>query len=178
MNLLTYALISIGVIAFSKYLITKSDEPALDVSGGKVMRADKVFGYIGLLSILLGAVFPVLYYVDVYNRDSQFLTMSIFMLVVFGSMGSYMVLYYKNTRVEFNDTVVKSTNFLGNSKKINWSDVKVIDYFATAKCLSLRNENTRVSVPVTLNGFGQFKKELIDKVSAEKYEKVFLKIKS
>jgi hypothetical protein len=178
MNILTYTLIFIGVIALSKYLTAKSNEPVLEVSGVKVMKADKAFAYMGYLSILLGTVFPVLYYVDVYNRDDKFLIASLLMLAVFGLMGLYMILYHRNTRVEFNETMVKSTNFLGNSKRINWSDIKNIKYLATAKWLSLRNESTKVNVPVILKGFGQFKKELINKVSTERYQEAFVKLNS
>ncbi|MDQ5893133.1 MAG: hypothetical protein QG640_144 [Patescibacteria group bacterium] len=176
MNILTYSLIFIAIIALSRYLTTKSNKPALVVSGGRILKADKVLGYMGFLSILLGTVFPVLYYIDVYNRDTKFLIASIFMLVIFSLIGLYMVLYYKNTRVEFNETMVKSTNFLGNSKKINWSDIKNIKYLATAKWLSLRNGVIKVNVPVILKGFGQFKKELTEKVSTEKYQEAFSKL--
>ena len=104
MNILTYLLTFIAIIALSRYLTAKSNEPALEVSVGKILKSDKVFGYMGFLSILLGAVFPILYYIDIYNRDNKHLIASFFMLIVFGLIGLYMVLYHKNTCVEFIDS--------------------------------------------------------------------------
>lgn len=178
MNILTYILIAIAVGSFSRYLANKSDESAVEISNKRVMKADKALGYLGLLSILLGAVFPVLYYIDVYHRNNRSLIMSFFMLIIFGSIGLYLFLYYKNTNVVYNDITVKTTNFLNKSKIINWSDVQEVVYLSGPKWLCLKSENKKVNVPLTIKGFNQFTKVLEQKIAVEKYEDAFAKMRS
>lgn len=174
MKILTIVVICIVVSALMRFLFSKSQSPAINTGDSKSLKADKSFGYIGWIGLLLCLVFVVLFAfdVEVYTQGQNILLLLILVTFVFASC--YLILFTKNSHVMFDEEKIVSTNFLRRSKTIYWKDIHAVGFLSIPKWVSLQGESKTIYIYALLRGFGQFKQQLATKIDKKKYQDSYL----
>ncbi len=180
MQTISTLLVLLAVSLLLGYVYRKTGDAKIEeIESKKVMKSDKSLAYLGFLVLLMAVVLPVTYFVGPADqRMPNLLIFEIVLLIVFGFLGFYLISYYRKTRVEFNEEIVRTTNFLGKSKEVRWADVKSVDFRKGPQWLILKTDDLRVSVHVLgLSGFPAFKNQLMGKLPESMYKDAFVKMK-
>ena len=102
-----------------------------------------VVGIFTLICALLPYVWMMIFYKSAEIGDIiALLLISLF----FGILSAFLLLHYRNYRIEIDDNSIYLTNMFGNKKVMNLSEVIEVDYNKNLKFIVLRTANNSLKV--------------------------------
>ena len=102
-----------------------------------------VVGIFTLICALLPYVWMMIFYKSAEMDDIiALLLISLF----FGILSAFLLLHYRNYRIEIDDNSIYLTNMFGNKKVMNLSEVIEVDYNKNLKFIVLRTANNSLKV--------------------------------
>jgi len=119
------------------------------------LRANKIYYYFGIFSCAL--VFIAIL-VTLYYDPSQLLIAFFTTFLCFGIPGLSLVLFYKNCWLEFDENIINSGTFFGQSKTINWDEVENISFGYISKFIKIKSGSELIKVHYHMEGLVEFLK--------------------
>ncbi len=152
-----YAIIGIAVSTALAFL-TKSIAKSIDADerGMFKLRMNKLYGILGIISIVIGLLFLIFLLLTSEPNDSGIWGGVILTILIFWGLGIPCLMYYRNHRVTFDDNSIVVTNVYGKVKEIKWSDISDVRFKTFAGLLVLTTTSEQIKVHQHLVGLSKF----------------------
>lgn len=156
-TIIPYTIISIAV-SIALAFLTKSTEKSIDKdeSGNFNLKMNKLYGIIGIISVLFGLLFLIFIPLTVGVNESEIWIVVILILLISFGLGIPCLMYYRNHRVIFNSNSIIVSNVFGKVKEIKWSDIIDVRYKAFSGLLILTTKIEQIKVHQHLVGLSNF----------------------
>lgn len=135
------------------------------VNGLVVLKMNKLYGIIGIISIIFGFGFSLLPVLSNEYNSVMFLIVLI-MLLIFWGAGIPCWLYYKNHKLEFDGEKIIVKNVLGKEKTIQWSEINQITFSHFSSYLTIiDSKGEKIKIHQHIVGLSSFAKMIETKTS-------------
>ncbi|WP_235299572.1 hypothetical protein [Portibacter marinus] len=125
-ELLSFVLIGLFAGLPVWYIHLKSRQVVEPDDDGKYhLRMNRTYQVLGYASLAIMIVFLA---IAIYSNDRAMFELTGLILILFGTIGAPILLYYVNHKVHFDDHELHITDWLGEDNMIKWSEIDQIQY--------------------------------------------------
>lgn len=132
---------------------TSNEEQQANEDGKYVLRMNRLYQIIGIISLVVAAVFTigVIIYFDI-----EMLILGVMMLLLFGGLGSLCFLYYKNHIVSFDEEAIEITDWRGRENRLYWDEIHKISFNRFSGLVKLESVGKQAGLHYHLVGLVDF----------------------
>ena len=117
---------------------------------------NKLYGIVGLVSILFGVFFIIFFITTPDKSDGGIVGGVLLMLLIFWGAGIPCLLYFKNHKVSFNEDSILVVNVFGKQKKVEWAKIADINFKALWGLIVIDSEGEKVKIHQHMVGISKF----------------------
>ena len=130
-------------------------EPETDAIGQMILKPHWIYNITAYLGIFVALVFIVSGFI---SQELEFIIITLLMFVLFGIMGVYLFLLYRNHKVAFDEETISIRDLKGNTELIKWDEILKIKRDIWSSSIVLLDGNRKLKIYMYNVGFNSFVK--------------------
>ncbi len=131
-----------------------------NVHGQFSLQLNPSYKWVGIVCCLIGSF---LLSAAILHWNEEISLIAPIVVIIFFVMGSFMLLWYYNYTLVFDDKKIISTNWRGKKRIINWTEIENIKFKATSGYLKLYFKSENIVVLQHSTGFVEFLRQMESK---------------
>ena len=153
-KVIAYVLIGMAVTLVINYMNKgASQEIEKGLNGEVELRMNKFYQTLGYVSIGIALIFIL---IALYYQETEMYIIGVLMLLLFGGLGLFCLMYYRNHRLNFNDEKIIVHNWRRKIEEISWGEIDEIKFNPFSGYIKVRGLNKNLRIHQHLVGLKEF----------------------